>query len=226
MMLKKRLLEDYKARRRGGLYSKCQLMLAKTSSNIEGYTITERETVDIFSTKDLLSSKDVYSRTKKEELLCGHFDAFNYLLSSIDSRLSIDIIKKLHYKLMVNNFEFKSKGGRAGEFKHNKNTVNNIVTSDPTKVENDLTILLNKYNKIKRPTLKDIASLHYYFECIHPFQDGNGRVGRLIIFRECLKYLDKICIIDDNINIEYKKAFNSGVDGILSILEKSLKQIE
>lgn len=130
------------------------------------------------------------------------------MLNTIDNKLTIDIIKNLHKCLMSCNFEFISKGERAGEFKHRANIVGTTKTTKPEDVENSLNLLISKYPR--NPKLIDICDFHFDFECIHLFQDGNGRVGRLIMFRECLKHLNKICIIPEIFNLEYKKSFIEG----------------
>lgn len=159
-------------------------------------------------------------RTKKQELLSGHFFDFNSLLKTIDEPLNIDIIKTIHKSLMEYNFEFIAKGGKAGEFKHKPNIVGMTETTKPENIEKELTRLIESYPI--NSNLQDICDFHFDFEHIHPFQDGNGRVGRLIMFRECLKHLDKICIIPEDFNLQYKQSFSKGKQYLFDVVENSI----
>lgn len=206
------------------LYTTNQVQLAFHSSRIEGYKLIYDEIHDIFLNRLEIAKLDIFDRAQREELVLGHFEAFDRILETINEPLSIDIIKELHHLLMKFNFIFLSNGGRAGEFKHRTNTVGGIITSTPENVHYDLSNLLSTYPT--NPTLSDISNFHFDFECIHPFQDGNGRTGRLIIFRECLKHLDKICIIPETLNKEYKVAFKDGKEQMVNILVQSIKYTE
>ena len=109
------------------------------------------------------------------------------MLDTVDDSLTENMIKKYHFILKNGTLtDEESKWFNVGEYKKKKNFVGNITTSSPENVANDMKKLLNWYNDIKAKTFEDIIEFHVRFEKIHPFQDGNGRVGRMIIFRECL----------------------------------------
>ncbi len=109
------------------------------------------------------------------------------MLDTIDDKLSIDMIKKFHFILKDGTLTDSEKEWvNVGEYKAKKNFVGNIVTSSPSNVASDMNDLLEWYHKITKKTLEDIIEFHVRFEQIHPFQDGNGRIGRMIMFRECL----------------------------------------
>ena len=120
----------------------------------------------------------------------NHFKLFDYMLDIIDKPLSKDIIIEMNRILKRNTSDEDNPRYNVGGFKIAPNKIgliNVINTSDPEDVEKDLDKLLKEYNNLKKVTLEDIIEFHYNFECIHPFADGNGRVGRMIMFKECLK---------------------------------------
>ena len=118
----------------------------------------------------------------------NHFTLFNYMLDTIDDELTEDMIKRFHFILKDGTLTDSEKEWfNLGEYKKKKNFVGNIKTSLPSNVANDMKKLLEWYNKIQQKKLEDIIEFHVRFEHIHPFQDGNGRVGRMIMFKECLR---------------------------------------
>lgn len=117
----------------------------------------------------------------------NHFTLFKYMLDTIDDKLSEDMIKKFHFILKDGTLiDSEKEWFNIGDYKKKKNFVGNITTSLPSNVVNDMKELLEWYDKILNKTVEDIIEFHVRFEKIHPFQDGNGRVGRIIMFRECL----------------------------------------
>ena len=152
--------------------------------------IYDTDTIIINSEK-VLVIKDVIE-TK------NHFTLFKYLLETIDDNLSEELIKQYHSILKNGTLtEDEKRWFKVGEYKTLKNFVGDITTSLPNNVSKDLKELFNWYNRISKRTFEDIIEFHVRFEKIHPFQDGNGRVGRIIMFRECLKNEIMPFIIED-----------------------------
>lgn len=187
----KRLLYEFENHIRNELYSICQFKLAARSNQIEGNTMTEEDTAMLFDTQQIPSTS---YKAKEIEESQGHFLMFNEMLKTIDEPLSERIIKNYHKAMTEGIFEFKANGGVPGEFKIRNNVAGTIETIEPSKVKEELVKIIKEYNSIKVPKLNDIACFHCKYEKIHPFQDYNGRTGRMIIFRESLKFLTPIVI--------------------------------
>jgi Fic family protein len=185
--IKKTLIEQKKINLSGNLYHKTQLDFAYNTNHIEGSTITPDETASIYDTGTILTSGDKVIVLKDATETKNHFTLFKYMLDTIDDKLSEDMIKKFHFILKDGTLtDSELSWFNVGEYKNKKNFVGPITTSLPKDVENDMKNLLNWYDKINEKTLEDIIEFHVRFERIHPFQDGNGRVGRMVMFRECL----------------------------------------
>lgn len=185
--IKKALIEQKNIGLSGNLYHKTQLDFAYNTNHIEGSTITPDETASIYDTGTILTSKDKVIVLKDATEIKNHFTLFKYMLDTIDDELTEDMIKKFHFILKDGTLTDSEKEWfNLGEYKKKKNFVGNIKTSLPSNVANDMKKLLEWYNKIQQKKLEDIIEFHVRFEHIHPFQDGNGRVGRMIMFKECL----------------------------------------
>ena len=192
------LIEEKKAKRKGGLYHKTQVNLAYNSNRIEGSKLTEEQTRYIFETRtigfkdeDAVPIDDIIETS-------NHFVAFDYLLDTIDEPFSNEIIKEFHRILKSSTSDATKKWFAVGDWKKLANEVGGAETSLPEKVETDMNLLNDWYNSLSGIVFENIVEYHYRFEEIHPFQDGNGRVGRLIMFRECLRNNIIPFIIDDN----------------------------
>ena len=171
----------------GNLYYKTQIDFAYNTNHIEGSTITPDETESIYETGTILTSEDKVIVIKDITETKNHFTLFKYMLDTINEPLSEDMIKKYHYILKNGTVDDSDREWfNVGEYKKLKNFVGNIETSLPSDVPLDMKNLISWYNDIKNKTILDIIEFHVRFEKIHPFQDGNGRVGRMIMFRECL----------------------------------------
>ena len=206
--LKKQLFYEMKSNKRCGIYGFIQRTMAYNSNRIEGSTLTEQQTASMFETGTISNEEDMYIRTKDIEEMTGHFRMFNQVLQTLEQPLSINLIKQMHYNLKTGVFEDMANGYPCGEFKNRENLVSNIKTSLPQNVPRDMAALLNTYLQIQTPTVKDLAKLHANYENIHPFQDGNGRTGRMILFRESLKHnMVPIVIRDENKSV-YIHALN------------------
>ena len=192
------LREEKQAKRKGGLYHKTQINFAYNSNRIEGSKLTEEQTRYIFETRTI-GFKD-QEAVPVDDIIetSNHFIAFDYLLDTIDAPLSNAHIKEFHRILKTGTSDAMKKWFEVGEWKKLSNEVGGMETSLPQNVETDMGKLNNRYNSLPEITLENIIEYHYHFEKIHPFQDGNGRVGRLIMFRECLRNSIIPFIIDDN----------------------------
>lgn len=191
-----------------GVYALTQTMLAYHSNKIEGNALTEKQTASLFDT-GTLSAEDALIRAKDVEEMTGHFLMFNEMLKTYDQPLSHELIKRYHYKLKSGVFEDIANGYPIGEYKNRRNRVSDIVTALSEEVEERMTELLAGYNALPQHTLTDLAKFHAEYEMIHPFQDGNGRTGRVILFKECLKNGLVPFVISDDKKIEYYHALNT-----------------
>lgn len=185
--VKKALIEQRKMNLSGNLYHKTQLDFAYNTNHIEGSTITPDETASIYETGTILTSSDKVIVLKDATEVKNHFTLFKYMLDTIEEKLSEDMIKKFHFILKEGTLTDEEKEWFVvGDYKKKKNFVGNITTSLPSEVAKDMQNLLDWYEKIDNKRVEDIIEFHVRFESIHPFQDGNGRVGRMIMFREFL----------------------------------------
>lgn len=207
-LLKERFRIEMEKQDRGGVYALTQRKMAYNSNRIEGSTLTEKQTASIFETGTIRADGSVF-RTKDVEEMTGHFTMFNYMLDTCEEILSQRLIKEYHYRLKAGVFEDIANGYPIGEYKNRRNMVSNIMTSTPEKVEEDMKVLLEDYNSKEPHSLKDLAEFHARFEKIHPFQDGNGRTGRMILFKDCLRSCVMPFIIGDDRKAEYYECLNN-----------------
>lgn len=179
------LKTEQKLRDRSGLYGYTQRTMAYNSNRIEGSTLTELQTAALFEDGYLPASEEVY-KAKDIEEMNGHFLMFNKMILGLGEPLSDDMIKSLHYELKAGVFEDRANGYAIGEYKKRANTVGGLTVAKPDEVEEKMKELLCWYHSLSIVSLSVLAELHARYELIHPFQDGNGRTGRIILFRECL----------------------------------------
>ena len=185
--IKEALISQRKIGLSGNLYHKTQLDFAYNTNHIEGSTITEDETASIYETGSILTNSDKVIVLKDATETKNHFTLFKYMLDTLNDPLTEEMIKHYHFILKDGTLTDEEKEWfNVGEYKSKKNFVGSITTSLPNEVSKDMKKLMNWYNNIDDKTIKDIIEFHVRFEHIHPFQDGNGRVGRMIMFRECL----------------------------------------
>lgn len=171
---------------RSGIYGFTQRTLAYNSNRIEGSTLNEDQTAALFEEGFLPPTEYIY-KAKDIEEMNGHFLMFNHMLATIGKPLSEELIKAFHYELKVGVFEDRANGYAIGDYKKRPNFVGNIKTVMLDDVGCQMSSLIEWYNSVNDKNLETIAALHAKYESIHPFQDGNGRTGRLIMFRECIK---------------------------------------
>ena len=199
--LKERLFIEFNKRDRSGIYAVTSRELAYNSNKIEGSTLTENQTASLFDTGLLPINDNVY-RAKDIEEMNGHFLMFNHMLKTLEEDLSEELIKKFHYELKSGVFEDKANGYNIGEYKARPNIAGTMQTSMPVNVSDDMKELLIWYKNSEK-SLSTLALFHLRYEKIHPFQDGNGRTGRMILFREALKNDIIPPIIHDENRVEY-----------------------
>ena len=186
------LQEEKRIRRKGGLYHKTQVNLAYNSNRIEGSRLSEEQTRFIFETRTI-GFKDEEAVPVDDIIeTSNHFTAFDTLLDSIDAPLSNALIKEFHRILKTSTSD-----AIVGEWKKFPNEVGGNAATLPQNVETEMDALNAWYLTLEKISFEDIIEHHWRFEKIHPFQDGNGRVGRLVMFRECLKNSIVPFIIDD-----------------------------
>lgn len=188
--LKRELIEQKNSKFKGNIYHFSEVAFAYNSNKIEGGKLTEDETEEIFSTNSFLPKTD--DAIKLDDLIemKNHFRLFDYMLDNIDTKLSKSNIIEMNKILKRGTSDEDNPRYNVGGFKIIPNKIgliNVIDTSSPKEVDSDITILLDWYNSLSNVSLEDIIEFHVRFEKIHPFGDGNGRVGRMIMFKECLK---------------------------------------
>ncbi len=188
--LKRELIEQKNSKFKGNIYHFSEVAFAYNSNKIEGGKLTEDETEEIFSTNSFIPKTD--DAIKLDDLIemKNHFRLFDYMLDNIDAKLSKSNIIEMNKILKRGTSDEDNPRYNVGGFKIVPNKIgliNVIDTSSPKDVDSDMTILLDWYNSLSNVSLEDIIEFHVRFERIHPFGDGNGRVGRMIMFKECLK---------------------------------------
>lgn len=204
----KTLREQKKIKLKGNLYSNTQITFAYNTNHIEGSTLTEDQTRYIYETNTLLAEKD--SITDLDDVLetVNHFKLVDYMLDIADEKLTEEIIKKFHKILKEGTSDSRKDWFVVGDYKKLANEVGGLKTSDPKNVARDIKKLLEWYESLKEVTINEIIEFHAKFEKIHPFQDGNGRVGRIIAFKECLKFNIIPFIILDKDKLFYYRGLN------------------
>lgn len=211
-----RFVTERKRFDRSGVYAYTQRVFAYNSNKIEGSTLTPAQTASLFDTGTLSKSNDYY-RAKDVEEMNGHFLMFNYMLDTLDDEMPQDLIKRFHYELKSGVFEDRAK--------ERPNMVGMYTTARPKEVPTEIEKLLEWYHSQEK-TIQVLAEFHARYESIHPFQDGNGRTGRMILFRESLKSkaINPFIILDDNRNLyidglkQYRE--EQKTDILVSLMEK------
>ena len=184
----------------GGLYHELQIRMTYNSIHMEGSMLSEAQTRMIFETNTI----DMGEGIPVDDILetVHHFRAIDYCIDIAEEKLTEEIIKKFHYIIKHDTRDSTLSWFAVGDYKKRANVVGGRETSKPSEVSKHMKALLEKYNAKNNVQIEDIIELHAEFEYIHPFQDGNGRVGRLIVLKECLKNNVIPFIIEDS-----KKSF-------------------
>ena len=179
------LRQEKEAKLKGGIYHKTQIDLTYNSNHIEGSRLTHDQTRYIFETNTIgiegesVRVDDIIETT-------NHFRCIDLIIDRAEEKLTESLIKELHLILKSGTSDSRKDWFTVGDYKHLPNEVGGNETTAPEDVHREIKALLKEYNSKKRKSFEDIIDLHQRFEVIHPFQDGNGRVGRLVMFKECL----------------------------------------
>lgn len=195
------LREEKGAKISSGLYHETQIRLTYNSNRMEGSKLSEDQTRLIFETNTIGAERGVPVDDVIET--ANHFRAIDYVIDCAEQSLSEDIIKTLHRILKTGTTDSYISWFNVGDYKKRANVMGGIETTAPGKVTEQMKKLLQAYNGKTAITIEDIVEFHYQFERIHPFQDGNGRVGRLVCFKECLRHKIVPFIIEDSKKLFY-----------------------
>ena len=196
------LQSEKKNKYSGGIYHKTQIDLTYNSNHIEGSRLTHDQTRYIFDTNTIGVENEVLNVDDVIET-ANHFRCIDMIIDNAKATLTEKFIKDLHLILKNGTSDSRKDWFSVGEYKKMPNEVGGMVTALPEEVADRMKALLTEYNNKEEKTLEDILDFHVKFERIHPFQDGNGRVGRLIMFKECLKYNIVPFIIEDQLKMFY-----------------------
>lgn len=195
------------ARTTGGIYHKVQIDLTYNSNHIEGSRLTHDQTRYIYETNTIGADNGTMNVDDIMET-ANHFRCIDMIIDHATDKLSEKLIKQLHATLKSGTSGSRKDWFAVGEYKRLPNEVGGRATTAPEMVAEEMAKLLTAYNQTPEKTLNEIIDFHYRFEAIHPFQDGNGRVGRLILFKECLKHGIVPFIIDDDMKLYYYRGLH------------------
>lgn len=205
--LLERLRAEKKASVKGGIYHKIQIELTYNSNHIEGSKLTHDQTRYIFETNTIGAENDALNVDDIIET-ANHFKCIDMVIDNATYRLTEKFIKELHFTLKSGTSDSRKNWFNVGEYKKLPNEVGGKETAKPEDTANKIKTILKDYNQKDEHTLEEIIDFHYRFETIHPFQDGNGRVGRLIMFKECLKNNIVPFIIDEDLKMFYYRGLS------------------
>ncbi|MBR2744490.1 MAG: Fic family protein [Clostridia bacterium] len=228
------LREQKEMKLKGNLYHQTQISFAYNTNHIEGSTLTEEQTRYIYETNTILFENNTVAKVDDILETSNHFKLVDYMLDFADKKLTEKMIKEFHKILKEGTSDGRLDWFNVGEYKQRANMIGNgIKTTSPNNVEKEMAKLLEWYNSLKKVTIKEIIEFHYRFESIHPFQDGNGRIGRIIMFKECLKNNIVPFIILDEDKLfyyrglkEYKSEKGYLTDTCLNAQDQYIKMIE
>ncbi|WP_409015761.1 Fic family protein [Anaerostipes caccae] len=196
------LQSEKKNKYSGGIYHKTQIDLTYNSNHIEGSRLTHDQTRYIFETNTIGIENEVLNVDDVIET-ANHFRCIDMVIDNARATLTEKLIKELHLILKNGTSDSREDWFAVGDYKKMPNEVGGMATALPEEVADRMKALITEYNNKEEKTLEDILDFHVEFERIHPFQDGNGRVGRLIMFKECLKYNIVPFIIEDQLKMFY-----------------------
>ena len=200
--IKMELIRQKKSNFKGNIYHFSQVHFAYNSNKIEGNRLTEEQTEAIFDTRSFIPENEVLVKLDDLIEIKNHFKLFDYMIDNIDNPITKEMILTMHKILKRGTSDEDNPLYNVGGFKTIPNIIdiqNIIHTSNPEEVETDLNKLLNDYEKQDNVSLQDIIDFHVFFERIHPLSDGNGRVGRIIMFKECLRNnIMPFIVLDDD----------------------------
>jgi len=197
-----RLKEEKEMRLKGGIYHKTQIELTYNSNKIEGSKLSQEQTRYIFETNTIGASKEIINIDDIVETT-NHFRCIDLIIDKAKSKLTETFIKELHFLLKSGTSDSSKNWFNIGNYKKLPNEVGGNETCPPIAVSTKMKALLLEYHNIKQKNITHLIDFHHRFEKIHPFQDGNGRVGRLIMFKECLINNIVPFIIDEDLKLFY-----------------------
>ena len=202
------ILQEQKASKySGGIYHKTQIDLTYNSNHIEGSRLTHDQTRYIYETNTIGMENGVVNVDDVVET-ANHFRCIDIVIRNAEKPLSEALIKKLHFTLKSGTSDSRKDWFAVGEYKKLPNEVGGKSTTEPELVAPQMKELLSAYNQNSAKSLEDLLEFHYAFESIHPFQDGNGRVGRLLLFKECLRNNIVPFIITDDLKLFYYRGLH------------------
>ena len=191
----------------GGIYHRLQIDMTYNSNHIEGSLLTHEQTRYIFETNTIGISENIVNIDDIIETK-NHFRCIDMIIDNAETKLTESFIKNLHRDLKIGTSDSKKAWFAVGEYKKLPNEVGGRRTVEPARVSEHIKQLLDVYNVTTKKSLEDIIAFHVAFETIHPFQDGNGRVGRLIMLKECLKHDIVPFIISDDLKMFYYRGLH------------------
>lgn len=206
------LRREDRLRVKGGIYHKVQVEMTYNSNHIEGSRLTEAQTRYIFETNTVGALKK-YEGIRVDDVVetANHFRCIDYVIENANRRLTERMIKHLHFILKNGTSDSLEDWFAVGAYKKMPNEVGGKETTAPELVGEEMRKLVKKYRARKVLDLEDLLAFHYEFERIHPFQDGNGRIGRLVLFKECLRLNIVPFIIDEKLKMFYYRGLNEWV---------------
>lgn len=197
------ILKEQKASKmKGGIYHRTQVDLTYNSNHIEGSRLSHEQTRFIFET-NTIGNTDIAVNVDDIVETINHFQCIDYIIDHADEKISEGLIKNLHHTLKSGTSDSRKEWFAVGEYKRIPNEVGGMETCSPENVHKEMKIIIKDYNSGRKHSLEDIIDFHVKFERIHPFQEGNGRVGRLLMFKECLANRIVPFIITDELKMFY-----------------------
>lgn len=197
-----RLREEKASRLSGGIYQKVQIELTYNSNHMEGSRLTHEQTRYIYETNTIGIQETSVNIDDIVETV-NHFRCIDYVIDHAARQLSENMIKELHAILKSGTSDSRKDWFAVGDYKKLPNEVGGRQTTEPKQVHAEMKKLIEAYQKEDKKELDDLLEFHYRFELIHPFQDGNGRLGRLLLFKECLRLGIVPFIIEDDLKLYY-----------------------
>lgn len=201
------LREQKDMKLKGGIYHKTQIDLTYNSNHIEGSRLSHEQTRHIFET-NTIGISDEAIRIDDIIETTNHFKCIDLIIDKADCKLTESLIKRIHMQLKTGTSDSQKDWFKIGEYKSLPNEVGGMDTCLPENVRQEMKLLLSQYNSKSKHSLEEIIDFHQKFECIHPFQDGNGRVGRLIMFKECLANNEVPFVITDELKLFYYRGLS------------------
>ena len=203
-----RLREEKESKLKGGIYHRTQIDLTYNSNHIEGSRLTKEQTRYIFETNTLGITTE---NTRIDDIMetVNHFRCIDFVIDHATDKITEPFVKQLHLILKSNTSDSQKPWFAVGDYKRLPNEVGGEETIQPKEVHKHMKTLLTEYNALKKAELDDIIDFHVRFERIHPFQDGNGRVGRLLLFWQCLQYGIVPFIITEDLRLYYYRGIQN-----------------